>query len=134
MVYITAGHLAEMGDASRALSTNRHRMILTRILTGGRIEYGAAAGRFVADLVAAGYVTATTEYRRDPAPRTGEHLVITVAAVRPFPTHPRAGSNPDRESVGDPGHCELCALVGHLRAHPDYGCGDVGCTADHAEG
>lgn len=49
------------------------------------------------------------------------------------PTHPHAGQDPGRQSVGDPGHCEACALVGHVRAHPDYGCGDVGCNSTHAE-
>jgi hypothetical protein len=48
-----------------------------------------------------------------------------------FPTHPRAGSNSERQSVGDPGHCERCAEIGHVRAHPQLGCGDVGCTATH---
>lgn len=45
---------------------------------------------------------------------------------RPLLTHPWAGSNTERESVGDPGHCENCALVGHVQAHPDLGCGGVG--------
>lgn len=50
------------------------------------------------------------------------------------PTHNRAGSNSERQSVGDPGHCDRCAKVGHVRAHPDLGCGDVGCYAEHAPG
>lgn len=49
------------------------------------------------------------------------------------PTHPRAGSNKDRQSVGDPGHCERCAEVGHVRAHPSLGCGDVGCESAHGQ-
>lgn len=49
------------------------------------------------------------------------------------PTHPRAGSNPERQSVGLPGHCALCAEHGHAAAHPDLGCGDVGCSAHHDE-
>jgi hypothetical protein len=48
-----------------------------------------------------------------------------------MPTHPLCGSNSDRQSVGDPGHCERCAQVGHVVAHPDLGCGDVGCYAAH---
>lgn len=49
-----------------------------------------------------------------------------------FP-HPFAGSNSERQSVGDPGHCEDCVSVGHLVALPDLGCGDVGCTNDHSQ-
>lgn len=41
------------------------------------------------------------------------------------------GNNPDRQSVGDPGHCEDCCSVGHIVAHPDLGCGDVQCYSDH---
>ena len=53
-------------------------------------------------------------------------------SVRPYPpTHRYCGSNPERQSVGDPGHCEDCAQHGHVLAHPDLGCGDVGCNALH---
>lgn len=45
--------------------------------------------------------------------------------------HRFAGSNKARQEVGDPGHCEDCVLFGHLVAHPDLGCGDVGCDATH---
>jgi len=51
----------------------------------------------------------------------------------PFPTHPFAGSNKERAQVGLPGHCERCAKVGHVKAHRDLGCGDVGCNTDHDE-
>lgn len=55
--------------------------------------------------------------------------------MRPVvPTHSYAGSNSDRQCVGLPGHCERCAEVGHVLAHPDLGCGDVGCTRDHPPG
>lgn len=47
--------------------------------------------------------------------------------------HRYCGSNSERQSVGDPGHCEDCCSVGHIVAHPEYGCGDVGCYSDHAE-
>jgi hypothetical protein len=43
-----------------------------------------------------------------------------------------AGSNPDRQAVGLPGHCDNCARFGHVDAHPRLGCSDVGCTAAHA--
>lgn len=43
------------------------------------------------------------------------------------------GSNSARQSVGDPGHCEACVSVGHVAAHPDLGCGDVGCYRHHGE-
>lgn len=57
--------------------------------------------------------------------------MATCYSLGMFPTHPYAGSNSDRQSVGDPGHCERCAEFGHVRAHRDLGCGDVGCTKDH---
>jgi hypothetical protein len=44
-----------------------------------------------------------------------------------------AGTNSERQSVGDPGHCERCAQAGHVQAHPDLGCGDVGCEQAHAD-
>lgn len=49
----------------------------------------------------------------------------------PYPTHPLAGSNKERQEIGRPGHCERCAELGHVRAHRNLGCGDVGCTAAH---
>lgn len=42
-----------------------------------------------------------------------------------------AGTNQQRESVGLYGHCDDCALLGHVLAHPDLGCGDVGCNRAH---
>jgi hypothetical protein len=47
------------------------------------------------------------------------------------PTHPHAGMDSERAYVGKPGHCEACATVGHVVAHPDFGCGDVHCNIDH---
>jgi hypothetical protein len=44
----------------------------------------------------------------------------------------RVGQNTERQSVGLPGHCDRCAEVGHVVAHPDLGCADVGCTQSHA--
>jgi hypothetical protein len=41
------------------------------------------------------------------------------------------GSNTDRGSRGLPGHCDRCARVGHVKAHPNLGCGDVGCGDYH---
>lgn len=49
------------------------------------------------------------------------------------PTAAYAGSNSERQSVGLPGHCVACAEHGHVIAHPDLGCGDVGCSAFHDE-
>jgi hypothetical protein len=55
-------------------------------------------------------------------------------AIRPFPpTHPFAGSDPGRQSVGDPGHCEPCAVYGHAAVHPELGCRDVGCYRPHGD-
>lgn len=57
---------------------------------------------------------------------------ITLSEPPP-PTHPYAGNNSARQSVGLPGHCEACAQHGHVAAHPDFGCGDVGCTTAHLD-
>lgn len=69
-----------------------------------------------------------------PVPRDPYNAML--AAAHPFypPTHPYAGSNPERAGVGDPGHCERCAVLGHVEAHPDLGCGDVGCHRAHTPG
>lgn len=58
----------------------------------------------------------------------------TLPSGFPYRQAPRqyCGSNSDRQSVGDPGHCEDCCSVGHIVAHPEFGCGDVGCYSDHA--
>ncbi len=50
------------------------------------------------------------------------------------PTADFAGSNPKRGCIGKPGHCEYCAVLGHVKAHRDLGCGDVGCHVGHEEG
>lgn len=57
-----------------------------------------------------------------------------IASYRPGypPTHPYAGTSKARAGVGDPGHCDHCAVLGHVRAHPDLGCGDVGCNQAHS--
>lgn len=49
----------------------------------------------------------------------------------PAPTASYAGSNSERQSTGLPGHCENCAEFGHVAAHRDLGCGDVGCHRSH---
>lgn len=55
---------------------------------------------------------------------------MSAFPYRQFPHH-YAGSDSERQSVGDPGHCEACVSVGHVVAHPDLGCGDVGCNSVH---
>lgn len=62
------------------------------------------------------------------APRKGKTL-----GGFPYRQHPHdlSGSNVERQQVGDPGHCEDCCSVGHVVAHPDLGCGDVGCYRTH---
>lgn len=65
---------------------------------------------------------------REVTRMTAEHL---EHGTRFPPTHRYAGTDSSRARVGKPGHCEPCAVVGHVAAHPDFGCGDVGCTADH---
>lgn len=54
---------------------------------------------------------------------------MVVLAYPPTARFP--GTNPDRQSVGKPGHCENCAEHGHVKAHPNLGCGDVGCYSAH---
>jgi hypothetical protein len=46
-------------------------------------------------------------------------------------THPYPGSSPGHDR---PGHCDRCAEIGHVRAHPSLGCGDVGCEEHHPVG
>lgn len=58
--------------------------------------------------------------------------VMALYAPNYPPTHPYPGSNPERAGVGDPGHCEHCAVFGHVIAHPDLGCDDVACHHMHA--
>ena len=54
--------------------------------------------------------------------------------MKPYPpTHSRAGASKARQERGDPGHCERCAEHGHVKAHPNLGCGDIGCEAAHPE-
>jgi hypothetical protein len=53
----------------------------------------------------------------------------TAAAQQPY--QPRPGTSKERQEVGDPGHCEDCLARGHVAAHPDLGCGDVGCSDGH---
>lgn len=72
-----------------------------------------------------------------PTHQVREALPAFLAALAPVapvipPTHPYAGSNSARQSVGDPGHCERCARYGHVAAHRNLGCGDVGCTRGHS--
>lgn len=43
------------------------------------------------------------------------------------------GRDSDRQSVGKPGHCSDCARIGHVAAHLDFGCSDVGCDRAHDE-
>lgn len=61
-----------------------------------------------------------------------DQLVTEYAPWWP-PTHPFAGTNTERAYVGDPGHCDYCAVLGHVVTHPDLGCGDVGCNRAHSE-
>jgi len=81
----------------------------------------------------------STKEQRDfdsdlPIPATVQVMVRErLAAAGPWfpPTHPLAGDNSERAGRGDPGHCEACAVVGHVVAHPDFGCGDVRCNVNH---
>ncbi len=66
------------------------------------------------------------------AKRRYSELVNQYAPMWP-PTHRYSGRDSERASVGDPGHCEYCAVLGHVEAHPDFGCGDVGCGLAHGD-
>ena len=61
------------------------------------------------------------------AQRKYDAQIMRYAPQRP-PGAPFAGRNPERANEG---HCTYCAVLGHVTAHPDLGCGDVGCTAPH---
>jgi hypothetical protein len=63
-----------------------------------------------------------------PAGETARSSAGLAAAA----VHPYAGSNPARQGAGSPGHCGMCADEGHVKAHPDAGCSDVGCHVDHS--
>ena len=56
---------------------------------------------------------------------------VPITALAQQPYHPRPGTSKERQEVGDPGHCEDCLVRGHVAAHPDLGCGDVGCSDGH---
>jgi hypothetical protein len=47
------------------------------------------------------------------------------------PTAEYAGGDSERQGVGLPGHCWVCAVLGHIQAHPTLGCSDVGCYRSH---
>jgi hypothetical protein len=66
------------------------------------------------------------------ARREYDALVRQYAPNYP-PTVMFSGTNPKRGCVGKPGHCEYCAVLGHVKAHPSLGCGDVGCNLAHGE-
>jgi len=63
--------------------------------------------------------------------RAKRAVPVTNASSPPYPTHPFAGASKERAEVGLPGHCERCAEVGHVKAHPGLGCGDVRCDKPH---
>lgn len=104
----------------------------------GRCESGNPDARVAADNLGVGATVLTADerviYRCDcpvplrlsPAPK----LTPGGFLYRQMP-HPLCGTSKDRAQRGDPGHCEDCCAVGHLHAHDDLGCGDVGCTRDH---
>lgn len=73
--------------------------------------------------------------RQIRAELNGERPARMTAGGFPYRQHPHdlSGSNVERQQVGDPGHCEDCCSVGHVVAHPDLGCGDVGCYRTHGE-
>lgn len=90
------------------------------------IETASTMDALVAVDAAAARATELAEDRQRSSPSAA------VEDKRPARGEPDyIGSNPERQSIGDPGHCERCVEVGHVVAHPDLGCGDVGCTYSH---
>jgi hypothetical protein len=88
-----------------------------------RTRFGVWHGTELIDFCAtfdSARLAAESEMTREPLPRS------------PY-AHRYAGSDPARQGIGDPGHCDDCARVGHIVAHSDLGCGDVGCISDHEE-
>jgi len=86
-----------------------------------RTRFGVWQGHIIVDYqstLALAQASAKEEMEHEPQSRSR------------FP-HRLSGSDPERQSVGDPGHCEACCAVGHVVAHPDLGCGDVGCVISH---
>lgn len=74
------------------------------------------------------YISASVGFSQSP-PRTDTTMIESYMG----PTALYAGSNSERQSVGLPGHCVKCAELGHVDAHPDLGCGDVGCHSTHGD-
>lgn len=74
-----------------------------------------------------------------PAPDTAARAIRATGPTTPggFPyrqqAHRYSGNNSERQSVGDPGHCEDCCSVGHVAAHPELGCADVQCYSEHSD-
>ncbi len=60
-------------------------------------------------------------------------VLITHRGLPSGPAHRYSGSDSERAGVGLPGHCDPCAIFGHVVAHPDFGCADVQCNNDHAD-
>ena len=95
-------------------------------------------GDALANLVKAGQLVAAEIARLQRTRASVERDQSTSDTAEPrFPyrqmAHDLCGSNSERQSVGDPGHCEDCCSVGHVVAHPDLGCGDVGCYRTHGD-
>lgn len=75
----------------------------------------------------------------DDSPETAAEVLRKALGLDAAPaprmrrTNAFAGSDEARQSIGLPGHCGDCAEKGHVAAHPDLGCGDVGCDRDHGD-
>ena len=75
--------------------------------------------------------TASTYGLPVPAAVLREFESLTDAEKFHSGGHRLGGSDSERQSVGIPGHCDVCAVLGHVAAHPNYGCADVGCAITH---
>lgn len=90
-------------------------------------EHAIALRALVAELSAVDQCYPDPHDHEDPCP----HAAPPVK-VMPTPAS-FCGSSKARQEIGHPGHCDECVAVGHVRSHPELGCGDVGCNAAHDE-
>lgn len=74
----------------------------------------------------------------DIGPSTAR-LYLSALVANQWPATPAAAptftgsASGERAESGYSSHCDRCERFGHVLAHPDLGCGDVGCTRAHDE-
>jgi hypothetical protein len=129
-IAIAIGGLTEQIAADRdalggSRGDRRHRDRLDRYL---------AALHGVAEHIAGRRLDVVDDEDTEDVPAAVRALAHRLSVIhRPGwpPTHPYPGNNSERAGRGDPGHCWICAVVGHAVAHPERGCADVQCYSEH---